>query len=163
MSELDKEILDGFSEESNALLTELEKIVDRIADSKEEFPKQDLAEFAQKIDRIMGAAKTLAEMEPDHVGLKNIARLCEMCKTLGYKSAGQNKFKLLPILSSFFADVIEVVQELIENLENVEKTQAISKSFSAVLKSRLEWLTGYFKDKDMTPEQMRELMKQFGL
>ncbi len=100
------------------MLEELIDVVDQIETSQGEFPSKLLEEFSQKIDRIMGAAKTL----------------------LGYQAASKRVLALLPLFAAFWADTIEVIQDLLGALEDSDQSEQIAKSFSAVLQKRLEWL-----------------------
>ncbi|MBS1985817.1 MAG: hypothetical protein JST16_16785 [Bdellovibrionales bacterium] len=136
---LDEDIIIEFRNESQAVLGELLNIVEKIED--DETDPALFSEFAQKIDRIMGAAKTLAMVEPDHQGLAALSHLCELCKRLGYKVAEINDPKLAPMVGGFWADVLEVIQNLLRNLSNVEQSRIIAEGFPKVLQKRLEWLT----------------------
>ena len=137
---LDKDIVEGFRQESNALLAELIDVVDRIEVSQGEFPSKLLEEFSQKIDRIMGAAKTLVVSFGAHPGLERIGKLSELCKALGYQAASKKVTALLPLFAAFWSETIEVIQELLGELEDSARSEQIAKSFSAVLQKRLEWL-----------------------
>ncbi|OFZ81715.1 MAG: hypothetical protein A3K03_03155 [Bdellovibrionales bacterium RIFOXYD1_FULL_44_7] len=137
---VDADILDGFRKESTQLLQELSKIVEKIESSHDSFPSGCLTDFSQKIDRIMGTAKTIATMSPEHVGLKRIGDLAAVCKAVGYKAAEKKATNLLPLFAAFWTDAIEVIQNLIDALDDADKTNQIFNSFSSVLQSRLQWL-----------------------
>lgn len=139
---MDLEILKGFQQETNKILKELGPIIDVLEEGDSaNFPTEPLKEFAQKIDRIMGAAKTLAGLDdPEHQGLKRIGLITELCKTLGYKAAELQKTELLPLFAAFWADTLEVVGDLTDVVEDPAKTQTISSQFSLVLQKRLRWL-----------------------
>jgi len=166
---LDKDIVEGFRQESNALLAELIDVVDRIEMSKGEFPSKLLEEFSQKIDRIMGAAKTLVVSFGAHPGLERIGKLSELCKALGYQAASKKVTALLPLFAAFWAETIEVIQDLLAALEDSGRSEQIAKSFSAVLQKRLEWLAGKVAaapapadaalDAKTAEAQIRELLK----
>ncbi len=145
--DLDPEIINGFKAESNQLLQELTEAVDKLEDSAlgEEFPSTLLEEFSQKVDRIMGAAKTISMMAPGHEGLVRIGKLSEVCKHVGYKAAERKEVLLLPLFAAFWSDVIEVIQNLLNVLEDDAKTAQISQQFSPVLQKRLEWLASKLK------------------
>lgn len=122
------------------MLAELIDVVDQIETSQGEFPSKLLEEFSQKIDRIMGAAKTLVVSFGAHPGLERIGKLSELCKALGYQAASKRVMALLPLFAAFWADTIEVIQDLLGALEDSDQSEQIAKSFSAVLQKRLEWL-----------------------
>lgn len=138
---LDQEIVDGFREETNQLMQELTDVVEKLEIKTKEFPTKLLEEFALKIDRIMGAAKTISLMEPNHQGLVRMGSLAEICKRLGYKAAEIKNPVVLPLFAAFWADVIEVIQDLIGVMHDDTKSDGISKAFGSVLQKRLEWLS----------------------
>jgi len=140
MSDLDPEILESFREESAKVLAELTEVVEMLEKVRGEFPAKLLEDYSQKIDRIMGAAKTIQMTAPDNVGLKRISKMSELCKKLGYKAAERKIPQLIPIFAAFWADVIEVVEELINALEDPVETESIATNYSPVLQKRLEWL-----------------------
>ncbi|MCM2278091.1 MAG: hypothetical protein NDJ89_08440 [Oligoflexia bacterium] len=137
---LEKDILDSFRQESKQLLKELGIIVQRLEESHADFPSELLAEFAQKIDRIMGAAKTVALTAPDHAGLIWIGKITELCKMIGYKAAEKREIALLPIFAGFWADTLEHVGSLLDSLESPDECARISERFSGILQGRLKWL-----------------------
>jgi hypothetical protein len=139
---IDPEILNEFKAESKGLLAELQGIVERMeeVESASVFPEALLLEFAQKIDRIMGAVKTIALLEPNHEGLLLIGKLAEFCKVIGYKAAEKKNTAMLPIFSAFWADTIEVIESLLKCVENPEQTHKIAKEFPPILAQRLAWL-----------------------
>lgn len=98
------------------------------------------SEFAQKIDRIMGGAKTLHMMDPDHDGLAAISKLAEQCKSIGYKAALKKEAALISTVSGFFLDVLEVIQGLLRTLENKEESRRLAEGFFQTLEKRLAWL-----------------------
>ncbi|MEK7691931.1 MAG: hypothetical protein AAB425_13030 [Bdellovibrionota bacterium] len=120
---------------------ELTEVVEKLEEADEEaFPGALLETFAQKIDRIMGTANTLGQMEPNHEGFKSMGRLCALCKALGYKAAALQKPALIPIFAAFWMDTIEVIEEIIAAIEDEEKCKGITQSFTATVQKRLEWL-----------------------
>jgi len=141
VSEVDKDILDGFREESKTLVAELEETVESLEGARSEFPAQQLEEFAQKIDRIMGAAKTLLTMAPEHPGLKAIATLSEISKRIGYQAAKKKQQNVIPLFAAFWADMIESIDELLDLLDDPKKSDSYVKTSVKVLQSRLEWLS----------------------
>ncbi|MBI3544284.1 MAG: hypothetical protein HY075_13520 [Deltaproteobacteria bacterium] len=139
---IDKEILASFRDSSIDILKELVVVAEKIGDAAggDGFPVELLQEFAQKIDRIMGVAKTIAMEDPGHEGLKRIATLTELCKFIGYKAADQKNARMLPIFAAFLGDVVSAIEELTVNIENPAAAQEVTKTFLPVLQKRLEWL-----------------------
>ena len=137
---LDKEILDEFRNESNTLLKELESVVEDLETPQKEFPKAPLEEFALKIDRIMGASKTLLETGTEHKGLSIMSQLSEICKFVGYKAVEVQNPRLIPIFAAFWADTLEVMEDILQNLEDEDKIKSLTEKFTPVLQKRLGWL-----------------------
>lgn len=138
---IDKEILDDFRKESAQLLGELEKVVSDLEDNDgKEFPEEQLKEFSQKIDRIMGAAKTILVMDPGHEGISFLANISEMCKTMGYQAAALRKTALVPIFAGFWAETVETMLEILKHIDASAPTRELIQSSSAVIQKRLAWL-----------------------
>lgn len=137
---LDPEIVEGFKEETTQLMQELTQVVEKLEDQSDEFPSALLEEFAQKIDRIMGTAKTLSQMDPGHEGLVILAKFGELCKATGYKAAASKCVPLVPIFAAFWADTVDTIEDIVKNFEDEEKIKKITQEFSPVIHKRLEWL-----------------------
>ncbi|MEK6578454.1 MAG: hypothetical protein AABZ55_04445 [Bdellovibrionota bacterium] len=133
-------ILEIFKVESLKLIGELNGVVKVLENSHQIFPSELLEEFSQKIDRIMGTAQVINELNPKHLGLKRIGTIAELCKKIGYGAVEKKDVALLPIFAAFWADTLEVIGELLNALENEKATEKISREFSEVVQSRLEWL-----------------------
>lgn len=139
-SALDQEILADFRKESEGLMGELETVVEALEDSGSEFPVEPLKEFSQKIDRIMGTAKTMLTIDPSHQGISVIAKVSEMCKTMGYQAAALQRVNLIPIFAGFWAETVEVMNAILAQIESAEKTKAVIDARVPVLQKRLAWL-----------------------
>lgn len=140
MANLDAEILKDFRTESISLLKELEEIVEGLEEAGAEFPAELLKEFSQKIDRIMGTAKTLLTLAPDHPGISFLSNVAEMCKTMGYQAAALQRANLVPIFAAFWAETVEMLTELMDALESEATTKVLIQGRSAGLQKRLMWL-----------------------
>lgn len=139
--DMDKEILDDFRAESMGLIDELEGVVDELEEAGEaEFPAGQLRDFSQKIDRIMGAAKTLLTLAPGHPGITFLADISEMCKTMGYQAAALQRSSLVPIFAGFWAETLEMMREVFQLLASEAEVKALVEKRSALLRRRLEWL-----------------------
>lgn len=137
---IDKEIIDGFKEETNSLLVGLNEIIEDLEDTEEDFPEELLENFSQQIDRIMGSAATINMMAPDHPAMGPITRLSELCKKMGYNAVAAKKGELVNLFAAFWADVVEVLSKLVNNFEDEEKLTVIVQKETAYLQKRLEWL-----------------------
>ncbi len=152
---LDLELIKDFREESETLIDELEEITDQLEDSdREETTAALLKEFSQKIDRIMGAAKNLQLMAPDHKGLAFLATITEMCKTIGYQAAALKRNHLVPIFAGFWAETLEVMREILAAIESPESTKKVVDARSEMLQKRLTWLA-----EKVAPESAEEKEK----
>lgn len=156
MSELDSDILEGFVEESNGLLEELEAVVEKLEDAEGDFPAALLEEFSQKIDRIMGASKTLLQMAPEHKGLSRIGTISELCKRLGYKAAEKKEIVFIPIFAAFWADTIEALQDMIDVIDNEKECNQVAEAFAPTLVKRLEWLAKRVETRESTGTKNNE-------
>lgn len=137
---MDKELLEGFVEESGMILEELTVIVERLEEGSDEFPSQDLKDFAQKIDRIMGAAKTLVETIPGHPGLRFIGETGAACKSMGYHAAALQRAHLVPFFAAFWAETLDALQEVLDELAADTRGAAAVAKHSQHIQKRLDWL-----------------------
>lgn len=138
---IDLEILTDFQTETRGLLEELNAVVETLEEPSTVFPSKELAEFAQKIDRVMGAAQTLSQFDASHKGMQRIGAIAQLCKKLGYKAAEFKFAPLVPIFAAFWADTLEVLGELVDAVADEAKTQQLTDSFASVLQNRLTWLS----------------------
>lgn len=138
--ELDKDIIESFQEESNGLINELRDIIEALEDHKGDFPKNLLEDFANKADRIMGTAKTFETMCPDQKIFVQIGKFGELCKATGYKASTMNSNALVPIFAAFWADTVDIMEDLCSNIGNEQKLQDVTKSYIPILQKRLVWL-----------------------
>lgn len=146
------------------------KIIDEVENTTDHFPSELFQEFAGRIDRIMGAAKTISMTAPDHEGLKRIGKLSELCKAVGYKASEQKAIELLPIFAAFLNDTIEIIHELMAAIEDEQKSSQIAGNFSGVLQKRLEWLSSRITGSGTAPgsakaseAELKALAKRLGL
>lgn len=145
---LDHEIVGAFQEESAQLLKELESVVEHLEGPMDRFPTQELESFAQKIDRIMGTAKVLLMDAPEHQGLCRVSGVAELCKKLGYEASKVTEMAYLPLFAAFWADTLEVLDELIKTVENETENAEVAGSFAKILEGRLQWLFSKIKKDD---------------
>jgi hypothetical protein len=107
---------------------------------------QPLEEFGQKVDRIMGSAKTM-EMTCDNPDeFEMIGRYAELCKVIGYKGSQiDNNAELVNVTVGLLFDATETLEKLIEMVgkdHTMERGQVISEPFL----ERLKWLSTQFSD-----------------
>ena len=140
--QLDQEILTNFRTESLGLLDELEVLVEDLENAAEgSVPEAVLKEFSQKIDRIMGAAKTLQQFAPSHAGIAFIANVSGTCKSMGYQAAALRRANLIPIFAGFWAETVETLRETLTKLDSEEASKTFVAAQSGQLEKRLAWLS----------------------
>jgi hypothetical protein len=137
---VDVEIIEGFKQEAKEILSEIEEAIEELENHEGEFPRTLLEEFGNKTDRIMGTANTFHAQFPDYEIFKQIGQFGALCKATGYKASTLHHKALIPIFAALWADTIEFMRELCENVDNPEKIQEINKKNAPVIQSRLTWL-----------------------
>jgi hypothetical protein len=144
VSALDAELLQEFQKECRELLKELGTLVESLEEVQpaEAFPAQLLADFAQRIDRIMGAAETFEAMDPGNPGLRQIGKLARLCKILGNQAVQKKQTKLTPLFAAFWGETLDILEELVESLTAPDKAGVWAKA-APVIQKRLEWLAGH--------------------
>lgn len=142
---LPEDILSEFINEANELLQQLSEVIQDLELEHEEFPSELLKVFAQRIDRIFGAAKTIALSDPDNPSLKAIGSIAETCKKIGYRAAEKKDLRLLPFFSAFWSDAVENIETLLVHIQDVEKSAQTVTQISNVLQGRLKWLEDKLK------------------
>ena len=138
---LDEDILNDFYDESNGLIAELVELLESMESDFSQIER--LKEYGNKIDRIMGAAKSIALMaEPDH-GLNLISDYTSLCKLVSYKAAEmKNNPKLYDVTVALLLDATEALKILIPqvNIPMEELKKKISPNFI----ERVRWISGQF-------------------
>lgn len=169
MSEIDTEILNSFAEESKQLVEECVGILERV----EGHPEQAvlLENFSNRIDRIMGAAKSLAPQDEGHA-LHVIGQCADLCKILGYRASKlAHHPQLFNTTVSFLLDATEHVGELLNRVN--EPAVVLRASVKDVLVDRLKWVLELVVVPAATPDakaseslrqkEIDELMKKLGM
>ncbi len=164
---LDQDILNGFREESTELLEELDDLLSKLDQPSKDFPAQTLSDFSQRIDRIMGGAQTLVMMDETHLGLARIGGIAALCKKIGYKAAELKDSRLIPIFSGFLADTVEVLNDLVQAVDDEDKSAQLAKAFASIVESRLHWLSEKISERKpdqatSTNLEIDELLKALG-
>lgn len=172
MANIDIQILKEFQSESKILITKMASILE----SCEGHPEQahSLEEYGQNVDRIMGAAKSLALLEkPDHM-IHKIADYSAICKVVGYKSSQiQGNEQFYDICVALLADGTEVLQEMIDSLSQPVE---IKELFSRTFLDRLRWVSNQFGEdvkssvdvqkgqkNKLNQNEIDELLKKLGI
>jgi len=151
------EIIDAFVEESQEILDQLLEIIEGLEEAKAK-NAEEFVVFAQKIDSIMGCAKTLGLGNDGSSGLKNIGIISEACKQMGYKAWQVKDPELLNLITGFLADAIDAVDASLKSLK--DPTQALEQSEVLRINERLLWLSKKIK---LSPEAESAINKRFGM
>ncbi len=142
--DIDPEILQEFFSESRTELERLETILDDLMEDLEDRPLANklFEKFGIGIDRMMGASKTL--------GFSEFGGLCELGKTLAYKSAQVENQGLREIVVAVLYDAAEILGTLLSAIEEDEaKTKDghyLANISTGAFASRLRWLADKLKD-----------------
>lgn len=174
MSNLDKEILEEFQNESKTLMDKMVQILESCEGDASQV--KSLEEYGQTVDRIMGAAKSLALLaEPEHI-IHKIADYSAICKAVGYKSSqieGNDQF--YDICVALLLDGTEVLQTMIDNVSS--ETLQMKELFTKTFLERLRWVSSVFssevrasvdvnkgnKKNQMSQNEIDDLLKKLGL
>ena len=175
MSQPDVSILKDFQAESKTLVKKMAEILDQCEGNFAQV--QSLADFGQTVDRIMGAARTLA-VDPavPNVRISRVADCAAICKSVGYKASkivGNETF--YDICVALLQDATEVLEQLVDHL--FDKNDIDMKTlFSQTLIDRLRWVSEQFgaeysgtvdvhqgKATKMNQADIDELLKKLGL
>lgn len=141
MANLDIEILKEFQNESKILIDKMGSILEACEGDYSQV--KGLEEYGQNVDRIMGAAKSLALLVgPDHL-IHKIADYSAICKAVGYKSSQiQDNEQFYDICVALLMDGTEVLQVMINGLST--GSTGIQELFSKTFLERLRWVSSVF-------------------
>jgi len=171
---IDKDIIKDFVDESKDLIHQLIELLESI---EGDFSKvKVLADYGNRIDRIMGGAKSLAMMAPPGHPLFLIGDYTALCKAVGYKGSqikGNRQF--YDICVALLLDATETLDTLMDHIEDSE--QDIKKIIPEAFLERLRWISQQFNEnysesvdvkKEAAavadgPMDINELLKKLGL
>jgi hypothetical protein len=141
MSELDNEIISSFLEESYDIVDQLEVILESCEENFSHVKQ--LENFGQMVDRIMGAAKSIAlQLDEKNLALDTIGEYAQICKNVGYKSSQiKENEKFYNVCVSFLLDALEVLREACDALKN-QVTIDLEKRQNFL--DRLKWIDNQF-------------------
>lgn len=102
-----------------------------------------LADFGNKIDRIMGGARSLAVVDDGGEALGLIGDYAELCKSVAYKSASiTDNRELFDVCVALLLDAVETLDEILDSIE--ESQDELKKRFSEAFVERLKWVSQQF-------------------
>jgi len=169
---LDKEIVDEFLDESRGLIEELLDLLAVLEDDYSE--AEQLSDYGNKVDRIMGASKSLALMAPADHPMHMISDYAALCKAVGYQASQiKNNEHFFQICVALLLDATEVLKELLKNIN--EDGKKLRSSIPPAFIDRLRWVTNQFGKTvnvsvtigetatTMTQADIDDLLKKLGL
>lgn len=141
MSQMNNDVLKDFLQEALRLVDDCEGILDEVEGHSAKAKK--LEEYANKIDRIMGGAKSLLVIHPDRKELQTIGHLAEACKALGYRGALTAHWPdLFMTTVAFLQDSNSMISETLIRMENGQ--EAIAPEIYQSLVDRLAWISDMY-------------------
>jgi hypothetical protein len=158
-------------DESNELIAQLIEILEKV--EADPTRPEELATFAQIVDRIMGSAATAAIDLPSDHQIHVITRFAELCKLIGYKASHMTgNPALTAVVTAFLMDATESLQRLTQIILSGQKrdiNQIITKTFL----ERLQMLAAKFdafghipstlEGAQSSQNQIDDLLKKMGL
>lgn len=143
MSDLDQELLADFLRESFKIVDECETLLEDIESDSSQASR--LAEFSNKIDRIMGAAKSLAMLtEADHP-LHIIGDVTALCKALGERGSHGGADPLFTTTVAFLLDAVEITRSLLEAAGEPDASSAGAAELKNALVGRVSWIAEIYR------------------
>lgn len=137
------EILLEFKEESKSLVEELLDILDSAEEGFDH--KQELEQYGQIVDRIMGGAKSVA-MASDSPMPEQIGTYAELCKIVGYKGSQISEDgPFYTVVIAFLLDATEMLEVMID-VTGTKKEKNIKEILSTTFLDRLKWISERFEE-----------------
>jgi len=158
LTEEQKGVLADFVEESSGIIEKLNVLIEQI--EMGEKAGEAFTEFAQKIDGIMGCAKTLGLESISGLAflVQTVGNLSEGCKALGYKASQLKESDRIQIVAGFLAEALEMIHDAIADLK--KGYVSIDTSHAETIKQRLSWLISKL---NLSAEEQAAILKKFGL
>ena len=170
---LDKEIVQDFVDESKSLIEDLILLLESL---EGQFGRvHELEDYGNRIDRIMGGAKSLALMADATHPLHIVADYTALCKAVGYKASQIKKNeKFFDICVALLLDATETLDQMLGHMD--KSGDDLKKSLSHTFLERVRWVSSQFSDEfrgsvdagkkqsqKMSQDDIDELMKKLGL
>jgi hypothetical protein len=153
-----KSLLDDFTSESKDIISGLQNIIEELEVGTRQ--ASEFAHFAQRIDGIMGCAKTLGidGLPGIEIPLAAVGNLSEGCKSVGYKASQIKDPGLAKIVASFFAEALELLDDAIDDLKN--GTAEVDSELAKKIRDRINWIGSQMK---LSAQDQAEILARFGL
>ncbi len=174
MAVLDKEILKDFVVESKGLIAQMNSILEECEGDLSQ--AKSLEQFGLYVDRIMGAAKSIAlTVDSSHM-IHKVGDYAAICKAVGYKTSQlHDNQQFYDICVALLMDGIEVLDAMISGLNTGQS--GIKELFSQTFLERLRWVSSVFSSdirssvdvgsekgkQKLTQSDIDDLLKKLGL
>ncbi|MCX7978796.1 MAG: hypothetical protein N2578_07310 [Bdellovibrionaceae bacterium] len=171
MSDIDSSILDEFVLESKSLISDCMSILE---DCEGDFTQvQRLREYGNKVDRVMGAARSLAMMAGPNHALHLIGDYSAVCKAVGYQASQiVDNEQFYDICVALLLDATEGLQEMVSNI--TQSSDDLKRKIPPAFLDRLQWVSGKFSaevqksvssrpSEKLAQDEIDALMKKLGL
>lgn len=170
---LDKEIVQDFVDESKSLIEDLILLLESLEGHFKRV--QELEDYGNRIDRIMGGAKSLALLADQNHPLHLVADYTALCKAVGYKASQiKDNEKFFDICVALLLDATETLDQMLGHMD--QSAEELKKSLSHTFLERVRWVSQQFSDEfrgsvdaqnkesqKMSQDDIDELMKKLGL
>lgn len=138
------ELYQEFKSESQGLIKEMLDLLEEAEGS--ETKGEQLEKYGLLVDRIMGAAKTLAQVMEDAQHLEKIGKYGELCKTVGYKGSQiDNNDSFYQTVVAILLDATEMLDEMVD-VAGTANEKDIKEYLSETFLDRLSWISGQFDE-----------------
>ena len=177
MNAQDISFLKEFQLESQQIVVRLVEILDLCEGDFAQVKR--LEEYGQSVDRIMGAAKTIATAleTGGEIPVQQIGDYAALCKAVGYKASQiKDNAQFYEICVALLQDVTEVLLDLVDNLLDAGSGSDLKQKFSKAFIDRLKWVSEQFgaeyratldlhgaRKTKMNQNDIDELLKKLGL
>ena len=143
-----KDVVLDFCKESTDIFNGLEQLLE----DYEENPSADLLEeFGQRIDRVMGAAKSI---EAHRMGV-----FCELGKTISYKASQADDQKLLDIVVAILFDTLDILSKVNSKIRR-DQDELVENLNLDAFGTRLHWIADKFKNIQRASIEIEGINKQ---
>lgn len=166
---LDPKVLEEFTVESKKIIINLMAILKQIQGQASLAVK--LEDFGNQVDRIMGAAQSLALAMADDHALDLISDYSSICKSVAYKGAQmKDNPAFYDLCVAFLLDATKALEILIQGIHLPFET--LKKSVDSTMIERFRWVfkqasddpnaKGGLEDGKMSQTDVDDLIKKIG-
>lgn len=170
---LSTEILNEFIIESKTIIKRSTDVLEKVEGEMVQAEK--LKDYGNYVDRIMGGAKSIAQIATPGHGVNLVADYAALCKAVGYKASQiNNNEQFYDICVALLQDATENLESLLDNLD--KSPEVLKATISSTFLDRLRWVSDKFSSeyrgsigsagsggKSLEQNEIDSLMKKMGL